>query len=62
MLSGASEKASDPPIFIGITVGMDSFDGFLIEIMSFFDKKDNRRLEKGRCDFFLTFVKQQIIK
>ena len=37
-------------------------DGFLIEFMSFFDKKNNKDLLSEGGDFFLTFLKQQIIK
>ena len=52
----------DSPIFFEMMCRLSFYDGLLMEFMSFFDKKDNRHLERGEEDFSLTFVKQQIIK
>ncbi|MCI5219345.1 MAG: hypothetical protein D3914_09180 [Candidatus Electrothrix sp. LOE2] len=64
-LPDAAQRVPDAPIFFGIFVThrqSSIFDSFLIEFMSFFDKKHNRDLRRTYVDFFLTFVKQQIIK
>lgn len=54
--------SSESSIFFDIEPGLNVSEGFLIESMSFFDKKHNRQLGGAGEDFSLTFIKQQIIK